>query len=99
MRKQIKILHIILNVIDMQFLIKNVCVFFRATGDKRRFFINKSYDGCKSDIGWLLVLDKDARRSCEWEKHKELGPLVLYSPSHVASTYNKCEYSCYTKTQ
>ncbi|XP_071785937.1 uncharacterized protein [Asterias amurensis] len=44
---------------------------------RRRFFINKIYNGCPLDYGWMVVLDSDG--VCQWERSFRSYPVLLYS--------------------
>ncbi|XP_071785648.1 uncharacterized protein [Asterias amurensis] len=44
---------------------------------RRRFFINKIYNGCLLDYGWMVVLDSDG--ICQWERSFRSYPVLLYS--------------------
>jgi len=56
--------------------------FFGVEGDKdidRSFFINRNYDGCEVDSGWLVVQSKTRQGPCKWEAEGG-APFIMYSP-------------------
>ncbi|XP_066277370.1 uncharacterized protein [Branchiostoma lanceolatum] len=62
--------------------------FFSVDGEtnpnsRRTWFINRNYDGCPNDAGWLVVAENGPQGGCDWEK-APAGPTVLYSKK---STY------------
>ena len=54
-----------------------------AHDDKRHFFINRNYNGCPNDAGWMVITEKV---SCDWEKNKKNA--ILYSKRPVYTNWN-----------
>ncbi|CAH1238943.1 HMCN1 [Branchiostoma lanceolatum] len=56
---------------------------FSITGDnnaQRRFYINRNYNSCPGDRGWLVVADGGPSGICSWERASTSEhPHVLYS--------------------
>ncbi|XP_078595012.1 uncharacterized protein LOC144872575 [Branchiostoma floridae x Branchiostoma japonicum] len=53
----------------------------------RRFFINRSYDGCSGDSGWLVVLDGNSNL-CAWDTG-EGNPRILFSKLDTSVNYQE----------
>ncbi|XP_013406645.1 uncharacterized protein LOC106171065 isoform X2 [Lingula anatina] len=51
----------------------------------RHFFINKSYNGCGNDVGWLSVIN---RAGCPYEVFSSY-PAFIFAPGHMAIRYTK----------
>ncbi|CAH1250446.1 Hypp8858 [Branchiostoma lanceolatum] len=43
----------------------------------RSFYINRNYDGCPNDNGWLVVVESSGY--CDWEKRDQRVPHILFS--------------------
>ena len=54
---------------------------------KRRWFVNRNYNGCSVDAGWWTVLDMHHSTPCDWDTYTVL-PKFLYSRR---STADKCD--------
>ena len=71
-------------------------LFFNMTGGWNRYFeISKSYGGCSSDVGWLVITGGD----CPWETRVAI-PSIQYSKlvnAVVWQDHGKClvSYSNY----
>ncbi|XP_013406644.1 uncharacterized protein LOC106171065 isoform X1 [Lingula anatina] len=64
--------------------------YFSIRGDirsylARHFFINKSYNGCGNDVGWLSVIN---RAGCPYEVFSSY-PAFIFAPGHMAIRYTK----------
>ncbi|XP_064650329.1 uncharacterized protein LOC135501867 [Lineus longissimus] len=59
----------------------------------RRFFINRSYGGCKVDKGWMVVYDKSKEPCLAVNNVTGLPcPIVLYSKKNTATTYSAKDF-------
>ena len=55
-----------------------------AHDDKRHFFINRIYDDCPNDEGWMVITEKV---SCVWENNKKNA--ILYSKLKFYTNWNE----------
>ncbi|XP_071785635.1 uncharacterized protein [Asterias amurensis] len=53
----------------------------------RRFFINKNYNGCTKDRGWMMVVDSGVG-PCPWENSFSSYPVIMYSTTHTSTNFN-----------
>lgn len=63
--------------------------FFSIDGDAsvvRRFYINKSYDGCSDDYGWMVIYEAGPR--CDYENEMEY-PYFAYMPNNIFERWEK----------
>ncbi|XP_014679365.1 PREDICTED: uncharacterized protein LOC106819231 [Priapulus caudatus] len=55
-----------------------------GSGQHRRFFLQKSYETCATDAGWMVIADElkpgVPELPCEWERMKP-RPTFLYCPN------------------
>lgn len=58
---------------------------------ERHFFINKHYNGCPNDSGWLVVKDGNLTNPCGWEKQTSY-PQFLYGQHGQVTKWNDMEY-------
>lgn len=58
---------------------------------KRRFHINRSYNGCDEDIGHLVVSDVGTSSGCLWDIHP-VYPQFLYSKINSADHWNRRQF-------
>lgn len=58
---------------------------------ERHFFINKHYNGCPNDSGWLVVKDGNLTNPCDWEKQTSY-PQFLYGQHGQVTKWNDMEY-------
>ncbi|XP_076471834.1 uncharacterized protein LOC143301430 [Babylonia areolata] len=52
----------------------------------RRFFIHKKFNGCGSDDGWMVIVDKpdpNCGETWEWEWNGGSYPTIIYCPSNT----------------
>ena len=68
--------------------------FFSVEGDgevNRRFYINKEYNGCDGDTGWVAMIPRISKPSeptpCDWET-SPIIPAFMYSTSLTAVNWN-----------
>jgi len=53
----------------------------------RRFYVNRSFDTCGGDIGWLVV--DSAADPCAWETNKNAAAIrILYAPAQTSVTWD-----------
>ena len=60
---------------------------FRDVLTLRRFYINKSYNGCPEDYGWIAVFDVGTS-SCDYATGLQY-PAFAYIPNDTIGNWNK----------
>ncbi|KAK3782553.1 hypothetical protein RRG08_028049 [Elysia crispata] len=64
--------------------------FFSIAGDKkllRRFFIQRNYDGCSKDAGWMVVSDQPPT-PCPWET-TTIFPIIKFAAGPKVENWSK----------
>lgn len=70
-----------------QYLLINEFTVLRESKIERNFFINKNYNGCPNDSGWLVVKDGNLTNPCDWEKQTSY-PQFLYGQHGQVTKWN-----------
>ncbi|OWF46785.1 uncharacterized protein LOC110455207 [Mizuhopecten yessoensis] len=74
---------------DLQTGNPNVCGIEETGVWKRNFFINKKYDDCQGDAGWLMFKDVGASNGCDdWDTTKIPLPYIMYSTDSTYATWH-----------
>ncbi|KAI8487892.1 hypothetical protein Bbelb_343400 [Branchiostoma belcheri] len=56
---------------------------------KRSFYINRNFDGCPNDAGWLVVADGGPNGACQWERAPDDQlPYIRYSKTIGYAIFN-----------
>nr|XP_034318179.1 uncharacterized protein LOC105337979 isoform X1 [Crassostrea gigas] len=69
----------------------NVFSIDKVTRAGRHFYINKKYNGCPGDEGWLVVTDTNGSKPCTWEQQKPY-PQFMYGMQGKQTIWNDMKF-------